>query len=263
MAGEIAIHLFCISYTEFEPLYKQNPPSPGGLPTKGIGVKFNHTADQIVRVAKGLAGGDKVRTMRMLSHGNSGVFFFPDMWNVNMLSQKYTGLRSIFASLGRLELHGCGIASETSVLRAGADPQNPSPRDIVPGTFAGRSSGVGLTYLRRVASIFNVPTTAAINAQLVSGRDWSFEGDTVTMFPNGKFVMDSEGTRDWDVPATNREAERYRSFILNEYVTKRQYQIAIQKLRDLIKQYPGTSAASWARDHLTADDLEDAIIRPD
>jgi hypothetical protein len=263
MAQDIAIHLFCISYADFEKLYKQNPKSPDGLGTGAIGVRFGNSADQIVKAVNKVAAGRKVRVMRMVSHGDSGGFMFPELWNVNLVSQKLAALRATFAPLGRLELHGCGIASETSIVKPGARSDPPSMRDVLPGTFAGRSNGRGLQYLRRLASVFNVPTTGAVNAQWVSGRDWGYEGDTVTVFPNAKFVMDSEGTRHWDVTAVNRAAEAYRVFIINEYVAKKKYRLAIQKLNELIKDYPGTEAAVWAKNNLTQAALENAIMRPD
>lgn len=264
MPRDIAVHLFNRSEPFFAGLYAKNPRSPGGLPTAAVGTHDRASTKEVIDAVKSVVGsGDRVRVMRMVGHGNSGVFFFPGMWNYYTTSIDYAQLRGVFATGGRLEIHGCGVASETDIMKPGADPRDASFKNTVPGRFTGKSNGAGLVYLKRVAAIFNVPTTAAINVQVVSANDWSYEGDTVTVFPNGKFVMDSEGTRSWDLEAVARAADRFKSFILNTYAFKGKYQEAIRQLRELIAKYPRTPAAEWAREHLTVDDLKNDLMLPD
>lgn len=262
MAREIALHLFNLSYPQFQPIYKRKMPAADGLPVAQVGAYHKSTPEQVVAAAKNAVGADRVRVMRMMSHGNCGIFFFPGMWNYYMSSVKYADLRGVFTPLARLEIHGCGVASETDVLKPGANPHSPRPSDVVPGTFTGNRKGVGLVYLRRVASIFNVPATGAIDAQ----RDdsWSYQGDTVTAWPfSEKFMMDSEGTRIWDIEALGRAADRLKRFIIDNYAMKGRYQEALRQLRELIAQYPRTAAAEWARARQTVEDLKAGLLLPD
>jgi len=264
MARDIAVHLFNRSEPFFAGLYAKNPRSPGGLPTGAVGTHDNAKTSEVIAAVKSIVGvGDRVRVMRMVGHGNGGVFYFPGMWNYYNTSVDYAQLRGVFAPGGRLEIHGCGVASESDIMKPGADPRDAGFKNTVPGRFTGKADGRGLVYLKRVAAIFNVPTTAAINVQIVSANDWSYEGDTVTVYPNGKYVMDSEGTRSWDLEAVARAASSFKTFILETYAFKGKYQEAIRQLRELIKTYPRTPAAEWARDHLTVDELKKDLFLPD
>jgi len=262
MAREIALHMYNLSYPQFQPAYKRKMAAAGGLSVAQVGAYHKSTAEQVVAAARNAVGADRVSVMRMMSHGNSGIFFFPGMWNYYLTSVKYADLRSIFAPLARLEIHGCGVASESDVLKPGANPHSPRASDAVPGTFTGNRKGAGLVYLKRVASIFNLPSTGAIDVQ--PDNSWSYRGDTVTAFPfSEKFAMDSEGTRIWDLEALGRAAEQFRHFILKEYAFKGRYQEAIRQLRELISRYPRTPAAEWARTHLTIEALKSGLLLAD
>lgn len=266
--GSVAIHLFSMSDTNFVKLYRQNPLSPDRLPTGAVGVYEKNSADQIVAAIRKVANGDLIKVMRIVGHGNCGVFEFPNLEAYDRCSQKFGDIpkSKMWAPLARLELHGCGLASETNILKPGTALADANPYNTVPGTFTGDPGGYGLMLLRRIASLFNVPTTAAVNAQLVGTSNWGFEGRTVTVQPNGKFLLQDENTRTWDVAAQERAAAAYKNRITQNYIYKRQYEAAVRQFRDLINVFPTTQTAAWARNNLTVaamKAIDDAAMKPD
>lgn len=256
MASEIAVHMFAESDGRIKKLRDQNKGCPEGLATINIGVLDKATGVDIVKVVTEKTRDRRIRVMRTVAHGNAGIYWFPGFWNVHLVSQDFMKLTPLFAGIARLELHGCGLASETDILKPGIAIRDANETNTVPGTFTGRSTGAGLVFLRRIASIFKIPVVAGIDVQRVHLDTFDFQGDTVTVQPNGKFSMDSEGTRDWDVAATNRAANQYLLTIDRQYVSKGQYQAAIRELRLLMRDYPRSSAAAWASRHLSEDALK-------
>ena len=255
MTRDIAVHVINRSEDFLAALYTNNPRSPDGLPTGAVGTHDRASAKDVINAVKSIVGvNDRVRVMRLVGHGDAGIFLFPYMVKHYLISPEYVQLRKVFSAIARLEIHGCGVASETSILKPGVAMNRANVHNTVPGRFHGNSNGAGLVYLKRVAAIFNVPTTAAINLQYAN-YDWGFEGDTVTVYPNGKFRMDSEGTRIWDVAAFNRAAGQYFDFIAREYISKHQFKRAIRELQVLMKTYPGTTVAQWASENLDEDKL--------
>lgn len=265
MPKDVAIHMFNTSEPAFKNLYKKNPRSPDGLPTGAVGAYDESTPEQVVAAAQKVAAGDRVRVMRLVGHGNAGTFYFPGLEDYYSSSLAYVKLRGIFAAGGRLEIHGCGVASETNILPPGLNPRDATIYNTLPGQFTGRSDGAGLVYLRRIAAIFNVPTTAAVNGQMVSTTEWKFEGRTVTVEPNGKFLLQDDNTRTWDVLAQEKAAKDYYNRIEQSYIFKHQYEAAIRQLRDLIRVFPLTQTAAWAQDNLTVaamKRIDESAFRP-
>src|SRR5262249_55547072 len=128
--------------------------------------------------------------------------------------------------------------------------------NTVPGTFRGRSDGAGLTYLRRVAQVFNVQVAAGIDVQVVSKSGWRFEGDTITVFPNGKFVYDNEGTRVWDLASREKAAREYLNYIATELIAKGSLTEARKALTELAAKYKETSVAREAEERLKQPKLQ-------
>lgn len=255
MGAEIALHMYNISFTEFEVNFKNKMRAGAHLPFRQVGAYEKSTPKQIVQAVREVMSKDRVAVMRIMSHGNSGALFFPGLEDYRVISMAYVELRSIFTALGRLEIHGCGVASETDVLKPGANPVRPRRSDSVPGTFSGNKNGRGLVYLKRVASFFNVPTVGAVDAQDLDS--WSYKGATVTAFPfNDKFHMDSDGTRTWDFDAQNRAAEKFWQFIMTSYVSKKQFREALRQFKELAERYKNTGAGGRARLILDVEDVE-------
>ena len=105
---------------------------------------------------------------------------------------------------------------------------------------------------------------AGINVQVVSPRSWRFEGDTVIVYPNGKFAMDSEGTRVWDLESQEKAAREYLDRIIRTMINQGQLSQARQELQNLVRRYGKTSAAREADDRLSNRELKPTLeVLPD
>ena len=264
MANIIAFHAFNISSTVGSACYTQsNVYSQEQLPTVTMSVHDYTPAKQVVDFMLHLIGASKVQILRTVAHGDSGFYRFPHMWVEAGISLEYARLTRTFATNARFELHGCGIASETSILKDGVAVEDATVANTVSGTFSGRSTGRGLKYLRKVASTFGVPVTAGVDVQIAEPNKFTFEGDTVTVYPNGKFRYDSEGTRTWDLEAINRAAMDWLRSIDQHYIEAGDVTQGRAKLKELIAKYPKTPAATEARRRLGFKDLKGSQQLPD
>jgi hypothetical protein len=194
-----------------------------------------------------LGANRKIEIMRIAAHGDAGHLIFPAMQNPNVVSYRWGWLQSFYTPRTKLEIHGCGVASQTSTLKSGANLSNPDISDTLPGTFYGRADGLGLIYLRKVARTFGIPVTAGIDYQAVDANDWEFEHDTVTVFPGGKFRYDSNETRGETVDARKKAADKELSRIERQLIDKHKPAEARVHLQMLISNYPKTDAANRAR----------------
>lgn len=273
MAGPFDVHMFCSLDPAFVDAYHQDPDH-----------LFDPLSNQrysVLKVLAGMAsppqtivdkvlaalGTEKIQFIRILAHGNSGVLFFPGMANARLIATEYSRFKPHFAPQPRLEIHGCGVASDTSILKDD-DVIIPTIKDIVPGQFRiWRQDHRGLQYLRRAAAVFGIPVVGGINTQVfkATGWDWSYIGDTLTVFPDGHFVWASEGTRRWDFGATERAANQYFDrimkflFISHDIDSVR----ARKMLMELIREYAGTRAAEKAWGMLKYPDLKNPFLLPD
>lgn len=260
MAAEIALHMYNISVPLFEANFKRQMKTGAHIPFRQVGAYDGSTPKQVVKAVKEVMGTDRISVMRIMSHGNAGSMFFPGLQDYRVISMAYVDLRSLFTALGRLELHGCGVASETDTLKPGVTTANPRLSDSVPGTFIGSKNGRGLVYLKRVASFFNVPTVGAVNVQPLD--TWSYKGNTVTAYPfSDKFHMDSEGTRIFDLDAQNRAANQFYARIVNDFVKARLFRKALEMFKELARKYPDTGAGQRASRILDVDEVE-ALLKP-
>lgn len=254
MAKDVAVHVTNVSDVKHAYFHGLKIRSPDGLPTGHVGVKDGHSAQQIVDAIQKVSSGYQIKVMRILSHGNAGQLAFPNLGDAWSISSKFKQLRPRFAPLARLELHGCGVASETNVLKPGViKPRNRD--DCVPGRFTGDPDGDGITFLFAIARTFNVITIGAVDIQFAD-ESWSYDGVTVSITPAGKFRVQKEGERAWDFEATKRAAKREFERIGRDYVDKKLYQQARAAYRILIKQFPTTAEAEIARLRLEPDFLE-------
>jgi len=205
----------------------------------------------------------KLAIVRIAAHGNAGILFFPAMYNARLVHSRWDQLRAHYNPNAQLEIHGCGVASQTDVLKPRANARNPDLSDVVPGTFYGRADGLGLTYLRAVARTFGIPVTAGIDYQFVEPNDWQFEHDTVTVFPNGRFRYDSNETRGMTDALLETAASKELSRITRELIDRRKYADARVHLNLLIRNYPRTAAAKRARQRIADNFAPLEPMRPD
>jgi hypothetical protein len=249
---QVAVHMFS---WEFVHLYHaDNGDSVNGKRT----LKFMFgKADSIEKIlGTMLAPNGPIRLnrqidlIRIVAHGTAGHLVFPAMWNAAVISDQWGYLQRYLNTNAQLEIHGCGVASQTSTIKEGADESNPGLANTLPGTFWGASDGKGLVYLRKAARVFGIPVTAGIDYQVVSANDWDFEHDTVTVYPSGKFKYDDCWTRGMTADAVNKQAEAESSRINSELILKNKPAEARVHLEMLIRNYPNTEAAKRARQRI-------------
>lgn len=254
MTQRVSIHVIDISQQMFAKVYNRKDPCPLGLPTGQVGVRPDHRPDQIVDAIKKAAKGNPVMYLRVLAHGNSDWCDIPSIQNEFEVAPRYSRLlkEKIVHPSCKLLIHSCGVASDTSVLRYGADPRNPKPGDEIPGQFAGRSeTGKGLRFMKRLASVFGINTIGPIDIQHLSVEGpWGFKGNTVSVKPGGSFVVQSGlGRGAWDPIGLEIEARRYLFNIQKQFIDKNSLTVARVQLRNLIKLYPNTPTA-WIADQM-------------
>src|SRR5262249_55417646 len=124
--------------------------------------------------------GELIELLRLCGHGNSGVQQigqYPPGLNQTSASH-FRSLVGKFDSSGKgIELHGCGIASDTNIVK-GVDKNDHAI--CKPGTD--KKGGVGYNFLKALADAAQVKVTGAINCQKADANyDW--EGATVTVGP--------------------------------------------------------------------------------
>jgi len=261
MASHLAIHLFMVD----DPVILATFHNCGKICPEKIAVgkipvrrwdNPKKTVDMILQFAKGY----EIKVLRFVAHGNSGVVEFPGLENENLIADAWSTLfrNRVFAANARIEFHVCGLASETSILRHGTAMNNAQNHNTIPGEFTGKSTGAGLRYLRKAARIFGVMVCAAKDFQGVGYNSWKFEGSTISVFPNGKFIMDSEETREWDIDAQDGAANKRLQFIRDTYIKRNRLAEARVLLRELVKNYPSTRTAKFALERLSDPQLRDA-----
>lgn len=144
---------------------------------------------------------EKLELLRVCAHGDSG-----GIWLGRGLKAQWTPalepLREHFVDRlqGRkVEIHGCGVASDTSVLKPGADPFHPRLEETVPGHFGGERDRVGFmgqghTFLLSIAVVTMAPVEGAINVQ-AADRRFTYFGDSVIVWPDGRTERVSRTSR--------------------------------------------------------------------
>jgi len=254
MAKDVAVHVSNVSDVKHAHFHALKVRSPDGLPTGHVGVKDGHSAQQIVDAIQKVSAGYNIRVLRILSHGNSGQLAFPNLEDASSISSKFKQLQKRFSPLGRVEIHGCGVASETDILKPGVI----TPRtkdDCRPGRFTGARDGNGVVFLYALARTFGVQTIGAVDVQWADDF-WSYDGVTVTLTPGGKFSAQKEGGRPWDIEATKKAARNEFDRIDRVLVDKKLFQQARTAYRALIKNYPTMVEAELARGRLEPGALE-------
>jgi hypothetical protein len=221
-----------------------------GMRTAKLLVPIGEDLAELVGKIRVAAGSDKIRLIRMVSHGDSGHFEFCGMTRnvVKDAIATWSHLQELMTHDARLELHGCGIASDTSIAKPGTETKKPTLADALPGTFAGNSSPPGVAYMRKVREGFNATVVAAVNIQLQRESlmlEW--QANTVTVFPDGTFQHDIMGSRPSDREATQDFAESWLGKILSENGATANPVKREEQLNWLISTCPQTKASLGAK----------------
>jgi hypothetical protein len=136
-----------------------------------------NTAVTLIR--KQLGPSEKMDILKLCSHGDYGQVFLAgqdDKDNALKFDSAnlFAPLRDCFHPYRRMiHIHGCAVASETSV-----------PPPATQGTFTGDRNGVGLEFMTELAKWTRCTVQANVNVEW--GQVY-FTGPTVLAYPNGKF----------------------------------------------------------------------------
>lgn len=122
--------------------------------------------------------------IRLCGHGDSGRLQFGEGLNESNAAE-FGALAAFMkpdSSNVGVEIHGCGVGSDTSVVGSGSTINNPV---CVPGST--QNTGKGLNFLKKLANSINRPVKAGLNCQTIDDRydGWEFEGLTLTVKPDG------------------------------------------------------------------------------
>jgi hypothetical protein len=142
------------------------------------------TTDSIQVIAqriRSVAGSDSIETLYLCAHGNSGYLQLGTGLS-STTAPPFSLLNGRFGSMGFIQIHGCGVASTTSITAPGGTVEHPL---VVPGTFTG--SGLGLELLRTLANLTGALVEAAIHAQYDDPL-YTYEGPTVVVGRGGSFA---------------------------------------------------------------------------
>jgi hypothetical protein len=146
------------------------------------------------------AGGEKIELLRLCAHGNSGGLILGS----GLVPANVEALRPLQLHMDngaairskKVEIHGCGVASDTSVLKDDADPTHPNLADTLPGSYSGKRDrvgfgGQGYMFLLSVAVCVMAKAEGAVDVQ-VANNTFRYHGKTVIVDPNGEAqVIDS------------------------------------------------------------------------
>ncbi len=149
----------------------------------------NQSINKIVRDTKGFIlnaklGYQSVDMIRLCGHGDSGKLQFGmglNESNAGEFSELAPFMKRDLYRVG-VEIHGCGVGSDTSIIGRNATINNPA---CVPGST--QNGDRGLNFLKKLAKAVNRNVVAGINCQTVYLQDenWKFEGPTLTVKPDG------------------------------------------------------------------------------
>ncbi|WID96147.1 hypothetical protein QO058_25995 [Bosea vestrisii] len=260
MAKAVAVHAVYLEDSTMIHEFNLKRIGPDGLETGHAGIRESFSprkaVDEILYSAN-VAGGNRIKILRLLAHGDAGEFNFPGLKGRSSIAREYGGLRGAFAPLARIEIHGCGCASEKD-LRTVRDPQ--TQRKVEVGQYTGDPKGRGLLFLYAVARTFNVPVTGGVDSQ-GPWDGWSYSGVTVTISPAGKFYAEKPGQRWWDPSSADEEAGREFRRIQKQYIDKKLYVEARIALRVLMATYPTSKEARDAERLVPLGGLE-ALDKP-
>ncbi len=128
-------------------------------------------------------GHRSVAMIRLCGHGNSGKLQIGEGLtesNAGEFSKLAVFMKSDFSRVG-VEIHGCGVGSDTSVLASGSTINNPV---CVPGSTQQEKDQRGQKLLTKLAKAINRSVKAGLNC-MYADINWKFEGPTITVRPDG------------------------------------------------------------------------------
>ena len=104
---------------------------------------------------------EKIRWLYLVAHGDSGRLELGEGLDAGT-ARYLSDLRKHFEDGSQILVHGCGAASDSSIL---AGENSDGSRVHIPGTYRGGTMGHGYLFLKAIADATGVPVTGAVNAQ--------------------------------------------------------------------------------------------------
>ena len=123
-----------------------------------------------------------IDAIRLCGHGNSGYLQLGEGLTESNAAE-FKALANFLkadAYNDGIQIHGCGVGSDTSVVSPDSTINNPV---CIPGTA---SKGKGYSLLRMLADSINRNVTAGLNCQYAD-EGWKFEEPTITVCPGGSY----------------------------------------------------------------------------
>ena len=136
--------------------------------------------NMVTSVRASLGSKEKIRWLYLVGHGDSGWLQMGyGLGETNAYELK--GLKSVLTSDAHILIHGCAVASDTSILKPGGSVDHPK---FSAGQYKGGTKGSGYKFLRAVADATGAFVSGAINAQF-GDKSFHYEGPTLTVAPGG------------------------------------------------------------------------------
>ncbi|MGQ0541693.1 MAG: hypothetical protein ACT4O9_07575 [Blastocatellia bacterium] len=150
-------------------------------------VYASESIDNIVKstkqyILKAKLGFRSINMIRLCGHGNTA-YVQIGQGLTESTADSFSDLSDFLtadAFKDGIQIHGCGVGSDTNILGPGSTITNPV---CVPGSS---SKGNGYKLLRKLAEVTNRNVTAGLNCQYVDD-DWKWEGPTITVSPGGSY----------------------------------------------------------------------------
>lgn len=135
-------------------------------------------------ITKAKLGHGSIDMIRLCGHGNTGYVQIGEGLQESNADEfgALAGYLRADAGADGIQVHGCGVGSDTNILAPGSTITNPVCK---PGTAA---KGGGYRLLGKLANATKKNVTAGLNCQYVDS-DWKWEGPTITVCPGGSYVL--------------------------------------------------------------------------
>lgn len=150
-------------------------------PTQSIESIVKYTKRSIIEEK---LGHHSVDMIRLCGHGNSAYVQIGEGLTESNADEFETLANFMKAAAYKdgIQIHGCGVGSDTNILGPGSTITNPV---CVAGSA---SKGKGYKLLKALANSIKRNVTAGLNCQYVDD-DWKFEGPTITVCPGGSYAI--------------------------------------------------------------------------
>jgi hypothetical protein len=133
-------------------------------------------------ISKAKLGHGSIDMVRLCGHGNTAYVQIGQGLQESTAGEfgALAGFLKAEAGADGIQIHGCGVGSDTNILGPGGTISAPQ---CIPGTATG---GKGYKLLAKLANATKKNVTAGLNCQYVDSG-WQWEGPTITVSPGGSY----------------------------------------------------------------------------